>query len=224
VEVPLQAPLAESVCVGYGGLDSYDIHGLETAQCMSERRAGGETGVRSVQAVRGPKVWQILAERDNTQRLFFAALTRSFTCKGLEKYPGALPDLPWLRKHHKTPVAYFVEHLDGFQTSLFLLNGLVADFNYAGLLGNGGQIVSCQMYLPMPPALATVADFFNPLVHHIEQMILDNAAPYPVERTLLTSGMTLFALESLYRGQVPLPTPELKVSYLPPQRSCFWRA
>ena len=69
-----------------------------------------------------------------------------------------------------------------------------------------------------------LADFFNPLVHHIEQMILDNAAPYPVERTLLTSGMTLFALESLYRGQVPLPTPELKVSYLPPQRSCFWRA
>ena len=33
-------PLAESVCAGYGGVDSYDFHGLETAQCMSERRQG----------------------------------------------------------------------------------------------------------------------------------------------------------------------------------------
>jgi hypothetical protein len=24
--------LSESVCVGYGGVDSYDFHGLETAQ------------------------------------------------------------------------------------------------------------------------------------------------------------------------------------------------
>jgi hypothetical protein len=79
------------VCVCYGGIDSYDIHGLETAQCMSERRAGGETGVKSVQALRGPKVWQRLAERETTQRLFAAALARSFTCKGPQNYPCALP-------------------------------------------------------------------------------------------------------------------------------------
>src|SRR4051812_1408594 len=34
VEVPLNAPLAESVSICYGNFDSYDIHGLETAQCM----------------------------------------------------------------------------------------------------------------------------------------------------------------------------------------------
>ncbi|HEY3395030.1 MAG TPA: hypothetical protein VGK58_20165, partial [Lacipirellulaceae bacterium] len=39
VDVPHGAPLVESVCVCYGGVDSYDFHGLETAQCMSERRA-----------------------------------------------------------------------------------------------------------------------------------------------------------------------------------------
>jgi hypothetical protein len=76
----------------------------------------------------------------------------------------------------------------------------------------------------MPPAFTTLADFFNPLVNHIEQMILDRAAPYPAERTLLTSGMTLFAIESMYRGGIVLPTPELKVAYSPPAQSCFWRA
>src|SRR5436190_11648750 len=33
VEVPLAMPLVESVPVCYGGVDSYDFHGLETAQC-----------------------------------------------------------------------------------------------------------------------------------------------------------------------------------------------
>jgi len=223
VEVPLGAPLVESVCVCYGGLDSYDIHGLETAQCMSERRAGGETGVKSVQAVRGVKVWEMVAERESTQRLFSAALARSFTCRGNDRYSCTVPDLDWLKRNHRNPLAYFYEHLDGFRTSVFLLNGLVSDFSYAGL-ERGGRIHSCQMFLPMPPAYSTLADFFNPLVKHIEQMILDGAAPYPVERTLLTSGMTLFAIESLYRGGIQLPTPELKVAYAAPTQSCFWRA
>ena len=223
VEVPLGAALVESVCVCYGGLDSYDIHGIETAQCMSERRAGGESGVKSVQALRGAKVWETVAEREDTRRLFFAAMARSFTCKGSERYPCALPDLEWLKKNHRNPLAYFYEHLDGFRTSVFMLDGLVSDFNYAGL-ERGGRIHSCQMYLPMPPAFSTLADFFSPLVNHIEQMILDRAAPYPVERTLLTSGMTLFAIESMYGGGIVLPTPELKVAYSAPAQSCFWRA
>ena len=44
IDMPYGADVKESVCVAYGGIDSYDIHALETAQCMSERRAGGETG------------------------------------------------------------------------------------------------------------------------------------------------------------------------------------
>lgn len=223
VEIPLNTPLEESVCVAYGGIDSYDIHGLETAQCMSERRAGGEVGVKSVRALRGAAVWHELTERKRTQQLFLAALSRSFSFKGNETYPSAFPDLNWLRWHHKDPVAYFVEHLDGFQTSLFILNGLVSDFTYAGKVAGRDQIYSCQMYLPMPPVLTTTANFFSPLMHNIEKMVLENKAPYPVERTLLTSGITLFGVESLYRGK-PVETPELKVQYQAAAESSFWRA
>jgi len=224
LEIPLGTDLEESVCVAYGGIDSYDVHGLETAQCMSERRAGGEVGVRNVQALRGPRVWQRLAEQEPTRRLFQAALARSFTCKGPANYPGLPPDLEWLRKNHRTPVAYFFEHLDGFRTSLFLLNGIVADFNYAGLVRTTGEILSCQMYLPMPPALSTLADFFNPLMNNIERLVLENRAPYPVERALLASGMVIFALDSLYRGQALIETPALQVAYPAPGPSVFWKA
>ena len=222
-EIPLNTPLAESVCVCYGGVDAYDIHGLETAQCMSERRSGGEVGVKSIRTVRGPQVWEILSKRDATQQALFAALSRSHTCRGPAGYTYSMPNLNWLQDNCHSPIAYFIEHLDGFRSTLFILNELVQDFTYGGVSKNSSQIFSCQMYLSMPPDRATLADFFNPLVNNIERMILDGVAQYPVERTLLTSGMVVFAVESLYRGQVLLDTPELKVAYQPPTHSTYWR-
>jgi hypothetical protein len=221
--MPLDTPLQESLCICYGGVDHYDIHGLETAQCMSERRAGGEVGVKSVHAVKGQKVWAMLEEREATRRLMFAALARSHTCKGPPGYSYSIPDMAWCKKAAGNPIAYFIEHFDGFKTTLLLFNGLVDDFTYAGLM-KGNEIISCQMYLPMPPRYTTLANFFNPLVNHIEQMVLDGTVPYPVERTLLASGMTVFAVESLYQGEVKLETPNLQVSYQPLANSAFWRA
>ncbi len=61
-ELPLDTPLKESVCVAYGGVDSYDFHAYETAQCMSERRKGGEVGLRSMIAARGEGLWKLLEE------------------------------------------------------------------------------------------------------------------------------------------------------------------
>ena len=63
IDLPWASGCQEAVCVGYGGIDSYDFHGLETLQCMVERRRGGESGVTAVQAVRGSAVWDALAER-----------------------------------------------------------------------------------------------------------------------------------------------------------------
>jgi hypothetical protein len=209
--------------VCYGGVDSYDFHGLETAQCMSERRAGGESGVRSVHAARGENVWKLLADRSDTERLLFAALARSHTLRSPSgDYAYPVPTVDGLRQVSPDAVAYFIEHNDGFRTTMFLLNGAISDFCYAGRTRHG-EIISCQMHLPMPNHISTTADFFNPLVNHIEHMILEDRAPYRVERTLLTSGMTLSAVESLYRGQVKLATPELRVAYEAPTRSNFWR-
>ena len=71
--------------------------------------------------------------------------------------------------------------------------------------------------------MSTTADFFNPLTHHIEDMILHNRAPYPVERTLLTSGMLLTAVDSLHRDGVVIETPDMGVRYTAPKESLFWK-
>ncbi|MBI3417178.1 MAG: hypothetical protein HY043_17955 [Verrucomicrobia bacterium] len=223
IDMPLNTRLQESVCVCYGSVDSYDFHGIETAQCMSERRRGGEVGVKSVHAVRGNKVWETLEKRESTQWLLRAALNRSHTCKAPPGYTLSRPSGDWFRASSPDAIAYFIEHRDGFKTTMFLLNGLVQDFTYAGL-ERSGKNISTQMHLPMPTRISTTADFFNPLVHHIEDMILTGVAPYPIERTLLTSGMTLSAVESLHREQIRLDTPELNVAYRPATNSTFWRA
>ncbi|RIK80586.1 MAG: hypothetical protein DCC67_09230, partial [Planctomycetota bacterium] len=223
VEAPHGAALAESVCVCYGGVDSYDFHGLETAQCMSERRAGGEAGIRSVHVLRGEAMWERLAApgRETTRQLFESALRRSHTLPVSEGYVAAPISLDWARQLLPDTLGYFIEHRDGFRTAMFLT--AIQDFNYAGLRRDTGEVISCQMYLPMPGHSATTADFFHPLVRHIETMVLENRAPYPVERTLLTSGMTLAAVESIHRGYAPIDTPEMEVPYTVPNESWFWR-
>lgn len=220
IDMPYGTPLSESVCAGYGGMDSYDFHGIETAQCMSERRKGGEVGIRRVLALRGAKMWEHAAEREATRRLLVAALTRSHNLPVKDGFLTDAVTFDWARRTFPEGWAYFIDHRDGFRTTLFMLG--IQDFNYAGLNSRTGGIISCQMYLPMPTHGSTTADFFNPLVHHIERMIVENRAPYPVERTLLTSGMTLAGVESFHRGQ-PVETPEMAVRYTAPRESLFWR-
>jgi len=223
VELALGTRLEESVCLGYGGVDSYDFHGLETAQCMSERRRSGESGVRAIHAVRGDTVWTMLQQHESTLQLFFAALTRSHTVRPPPGFAWLPPTLDSARRAAKAPVAYFIEHNDRFRTTMFLLNGFVQDFTYAGRI-SGGKIASCQMHLPMPNHISSTADFFNPLMYNIEQTIVNRRTPYPIERTLLTSGMTLSSVESLHRGQIRVETPELNVAYRGAAAPAHWRA
>ncbi|MFC1526368.1 hypothetical protein ACFL6X_06115 [Candidatus Latescibacterota bacterium] len=224
VDVPYGAGMSESVCVAYGGRDSYDIHALETAQCMSERRRGGEVGISQVLALRGERMWEHLAaeERRRTRDLVMAALTRSHNLPVEGGYPTGAVTFDWARNSLGRSFAYFIEHRDGFRTSIVMTG--IRDFNYAGYLTDTNEILSCQMYLPMPERGSTTADFFNPQVRHIEDMILSGRAPYPVERTLLTSGMVIGGIESYYQEQRPYATPQMAVEYRGPEESLYWRA
>jgi hypothetical protein len=220
-EVPMGSPLKESVCVAYGGIDSYDFHALETAQCMSERRQGGEVGIKSVQAARGAKLFELLEQpaRQATRELFVSALCRSHNLPVETGYPTGPITYQWAKQTLPDTIGYLIEHLDGFHTAVFMT--AIRDFNYAGLMADG-QIVGCQMYLPMPGSSATTADFFNPLSWHVEQMFLHGHTPYPVERTLLTSGMVIAGVESLFRDQTLVATPEMAIRYTAPEASMFW--
>jgi hypothetical protein len=226
IDMPYDARLRESACAAYGGIDSYDFHAYETAQCMSERRRGGEVGIRSVQALSGQRLWSLLASDDRriTRELFEAALRRSHNLPVEGGYPTDPVSLDWARKALPKTIGLFVEHCDGFRTTAYMTG--IRDFNYAGYVDapGGGEIVSCQMYLPMPGHGSTTADFFTPLIRLMETMFLTGKAPYPIERTLLTSGMVMSGVKSLARDGEVVETPEMAVAYRGPKESLFWQS
>ncbi len=223
IDMPYDADLRESVCVAYGGPDSYDFHAYETAQCMSERRRGGEVGISSVQALRGDALWSALESEDRarTRELFVSALTRSHNLPVEEGFPSDRVAYEWAKRVLPNTLGFLVDHRDGFRTTAFLTG--IQDFNYAGYIADRDETVSCQMYLPMPGHGSSTADFFTPLTRHIEDMILTGHAPYRVERTLLTSGMVIAGVQSLHRDGADVATPEMAVEYSAPEESTFWR-
>jgi hypothetical protein len=222
--MPMGARISEALCVCYGGVDSYDFHGLETIQCMVERRRGGETGVKWVQAYRGDKFWDALKEGVWPKALMDAALCRSHTlAPARQTFNNVFPTVEDMRRMVNNPVAYRYEHNDGLKATMLLMNGLVRDFNFAAYVNGAREPWSTQMYLPMPDGRTTLANFFSPLVNNMEKMFLTGKATYPVERTLLTTGLTAAGVESLYRQQTRYDTPHLAIQYQPTKESTFER-
>lgn len=71
------------------------------------------------------------------------------------------------------------------------------------------------MYASRELEAATLENYFNPLAHYIEQMIITGKEPYPAERTLLTTGLVCVGIDSLFQGQQRLQTPQLAIRYQP---------
>ena len=81
------------------------------------------------------------------------------------------------------------------------------------------------MYLAGLSPGQTLPNFFNPLVHHIETMFMTGKPPYPVERTLLTTGVLAAAVDSLHKGRSGSRLPAFSAcGTLSPRESTFWRS
>jgi hypothetical protein len=208
VDTPLGAKVRHAVAISYSGLEIYGFHLLEALQCMVERRAGGETGVAGVQCLENDAVWKYLDQTSWAQKLFDQAISHSETRK-----PGALRELA------KTPAVFLIDYRDGLKAAAFLLTGALEDFTVALDLEGQTEPLSLEMWLePVKPY-----GHFACLVKNIEQMFETGEPPYPVERTLLTSGILDFVLESRFRGYRRISTPELDVRYRVDGTSHFCR-
>jgi hypothetical protein len=216
IELPLGCAIQEALMVGEGGSDPMDFHALEGLQCMVERRGRGETGVSAVQMIEGDDVWK---SNRYSRDLLVAALSRSDTPLGFTVDDGRTQDLAGsgeLQKLVKNPAAYFIEYRDGLKATLLMLNGALKDFNFAARL-RGGEMQSTQFLLTPEPNVTYSAC----LMHKVEEMFASGRAPYPVDRTLLVSGILESCLTSKLQGHSRLATPHLTVAYKAPQQSQF---
>jgi hypothetical protein len=220
VELPRGCVIEEALMVGVGGSDAMDFHALEAMQCMVERRQGGETGVKRVQLLTGDSVWKAGQQGRWSKKLLEAALSRSDSIQGLtvvDGRPQSLAESDELPRLVRQPSAYFIDYADGTHATLLMLDGAVADYTFAASLHGSNRIESTQFLLPPNPNVAYSAC----LMHKVEEMIETGRAPYPVERTLLVSGMLESCLESKIRGNGLIETPHLDVRYHSPPTSQY---
>jgi hypothetical protein len=220
IDLPLGCEIEEALMVGEGGSDPMDFHALEGLQCMVERRKGGETGVKAVQLIEGDAVWKAEDAGRYSKELLIAALSRSDTPLGLTELDGRTQDLVGsgeLRKIAKNPAAYFVEYRDGLKATMLMLNGAIKDFNFAARLKGTPSLWSTQFLLTPDPNVTYSAC----LMHKAEQMFDTGVAPYPVDRTLLVSGVLESCLTSKVQDHARLETPQLKVVYKAPAQPQF---
>ena len=207
IDTPYGEAQKHAVAISYSGLDIYGFHLLESLQSVVERRKGGETGVSAVQCLEGQQCWQFLSQNIWAEKLFDKALSHSLTRKD-----GDIKQLV------KSPSVFVIDYKDGLKAAAFLMTGLVEDFTVAVDMENQPTPFSTLMRLQG----GKPHHHFGSLVKNIEILFETGKPPYPVERTMLTSGILDFALESRIQGHKKLDTPGLaQVKYQSSQASHF---
>jgi hypothetical protein len=208
LEPEIGTPIAEGLVCSYAPGERYAFHCLEALQVMMERRSTRESGVRAVTMLRGPAVWKAGDQGLWSKDLLEAALRRSPS-----RNYGLPPD------NVADPEAILLEYKDGARGAVLQLADHVADFTFAARLQGLREPISTLFELPPPPG----ARYFSALTWNIEKLFAAGKAPYPVERTLLTTTVLDFAMRSLAAGGKRMEDRALEVSYAPPADSGYFK-
>jgi hypothetical protein len=189
-------PIEEALAVGYGGIEAYGYHTLETLLCMVERRRGGESGVVAVQCLEGEEVW-----RARDSNLWSGELAEA-ACLAIEDCGEGR-----MEEAAKKPAVFLVEHADGLKSAALMLDGYVHHWSYA--CRSEGRVKATECYLqPDGPGAS-----FGYLCRNIQRFFQTGRAPYPPERTLLATGIIDAVMNSRHEGHRRIETPWLHIPY-----------
>jgi hypothetical protein len=176
--------------------EAYGYHALEVLQSIAEKRSGGESGVRAVYALEGDQVWEAMDRNQWPEDLMLSALT--LFKRDEDSHPRQSEDIP---------VLFAVDYKDGTKGFVIQQDRLTDQWAFA-FRNSQGEIISaiCDSQKGRP------FGHFETLTRLIEQFIIIGKEPFPMERVFVSSGLTNYAMESLYHGK-KLETPELLINY-----------
>lgn len=208
LEHPLGTEITEAVAIGGGELDSYGIHTLEMLQCMVERRAGGETGVATVQGLKGDAVWEAIDTGEISLELVESACNK---IKG--KTSGSMRELVI------EPSAIIISYNDGLKAVMLTLDGYInSSWGYAARVD--GETMTTEFMLSPGPVFA----HFSYQALNIQKFIKSGGKPpVPIERNLLTNGILDMGIRSIVlEGGKVIKTPFLDIQYTAENGYAIW--
>jgi hypothetical protein len=207
VEIPRGARITEAVSIHSGPAESYDFHGLEVLQSMVESRRGAESGVARVQFLQGDALWKAASDGLWSPELAQAALSTDLPVPNASAgdliRPPSQGD-PFV--HH----AIRVQYRDGLRSIVLgVSRGSGIKWHFAGRVAGESKPLATSFHVgPWQNR-----NLFKALAHAIQTHFRDRRPPYPVERTLLTTGVLAAAMDSRFDGGRALDTPHLNVRY-----------
>ena len=200
---PIGTPIEEALVYGYGGLEAYGFHMLETMQCVVERRQGGESGVESVQVLRGEAAWQASQQGRWSFELLKAAVAGSDIEIADEKLIAQV--------RSPNSAVYLMKYRDKIPVTGAMIPGVGGQFSLAMKLPDQEDpFVSWFQLEDKKPY-----GHFEYLLRAIEEMFQTGKPSYPVERTLLTTGILDRVMHSVANDGISYRTPELAIRYQP---------
>ena len=206
-DFPPQARMDEALIVVQGASPLAELHLLDGLLPVLERRADGERGVRQVKFLAGRELWRAGDRREWSWPLLSAALSRSDSPQGDAILDGRTQDLVGLGlvpKLATNPRGWLLEHSDGVRTALLVLDGVVADFNFAVRLADGSNL-SAQLFRAPTPG----QEHYSQLTAVLEDFFRTGTSPWAAQRSLLTAGLLDACRQTAAQPGVWLRTPEL---------------
>lgn len=202
LELPAAAEIQEAVSIHGGGVESYDFHALKVLQSMVESRKGGESGISQVEFLDS----EALAQAADAGRI---SVPLAQAAMDAENGPGktTAADLfrPTRGKHHGILLTY----KDGFRATILKVGGSATRWNFACLLKGETQPRATRFYV----GPWNNRNLFKGLSHAIQAHFREGVAPYPVERTLLVTGVLDAAMHSRAEQGKVQKTPHLEFGY-----------
>ena len=232
IQVPLGAEVEEALVVGHGPLESYGYHVLEGMQSLVERRRGYETGVAAVQCLSGEAFfdawdqgdrWSVDLQQaalalaphpDEHPRDFYARREAERTAR--EQRPATQRTSRESRPAGDG-VAFLLEYRDGLRATVLMLNGYASNRTVALRLKGQPEPWATVLSEGAGPVGDMATDYvnFSQLAHVLELFVQRGAPLYPVERTLLVTGVLDALMTSRFEGGRLLEAPHLEVRYAP---------
>jgi hypothetical protein len=214
LDLPAGAEIESVLAVHGGGREVYGYHGLELLQSMIEGRKGGEKGIRRIEMVSGDAMQRAADQGRWSRELLDAAMAaeknlgirRQVRPPQMKSTPATVaktPSDPAVEDH-----AILVEYRDGLQAAVLKMGSSSDRWNFACRLKGNSQ----------PQAMSIFNGpwgnrcMFKALSHAIQYMFVERREPYPIERTLLTTGAVEAAMRSHHEGK-PIETPHLDIAY-----------
>lgn len=207
LELPAHAKLTSAVSIHGGPVESYDFHGLEVLQSLVEARAGGEVGVSKVQFLDEPALWKAADAGLWSTKLADAALAAELG-----------PELPTVRslvesrKLGDAPShGILIDYADGFRAIVLKVGVSSTRWDFAASIAGRDAPAATSFYV----GPWRNRNLFKALSHAIQHLFTTGETPYPIERTLLTTGVLAAAMDSRARDGEAQATPHLKIAYQP---------